>query len=121
MARVTAEEVAAICETSLSEEQVEAFIATATVIVDAYLEDEGLSDDLLEQIELWLAAHLLSARDPRVSEVAEQELRVRYASGRLGLGLDGTFYGQQVMLLDYTGRLRDLGQGRVRQASLRAL
>lgn len=110
-ARTTTTAVELIISTTLTDPQIQAFIDTATLIVDANLLDKGLSTDLLTQIETWLAAHLLSMRDQRTSERRIGDVWFTY-QGQTGLGLDATLYGQQVKLLDTSGTLASLGKRR---------
>ena len=103
-ARVEADEVKEIFETDLSDGQVNAFINTAHLLVAEEISNQGLSEDRLTEIEKYLAAHFSSLRDPRVS----RETTGGYSydvQGRTDLGLDATLYGQQVKLLDKSGRL----------------
>lgn len=107
MARVTGEEVKAILSTALSSEDLGPFIATAHTLVNVHLSalrDPRLSEDVLQEIELWLAAHFAAIRDPRVSEERVGDESFRY-QGQTGTGLDATTYGQQARLLDPTGAL----------------
>ena len=108
-ARATYAGVKDIIETSLTQGQVNAFINAANVMVTTLLSDADLSVTTLQQIETWLAAHLLSTRDMRASDEAIGGYRVKY-QGQTGLGLDATFYGQQVRLLDTSGKLANLGK-----------
>jgi len=103
MARVTDTEVFEIISTTLTD--IDTFIDQANLIVTAYLEDTGLSDAVLKEIERNVAAHLLSARDPRVKSEKVDVLSQSY-TGTFGSGLSSTAYGQAAMLLDSTGILR---------------
>lgn len=111
MARVTATEVKEIIDTSLTDAQINTMITAANLTVTKHLGDQGLSSDLLKEIERWLSAHFCHARDPREQEKSIDSTRVKF-QGQTGLGLDATFYGQQVKVLDPTGRLAKLGQKR---------
>jgi hypothetical protein len=85
------------------------FIDTANSLVTAKLGSSTLSDTVLEQIEMWLSAHLVAVRDQVPMEERIGEASVKYF-GKTGLGLDATMYGQTVKLLDTTGILLDLGK-----------
>jgi len=98
-----------IISTTLTEEQINAFINTAHHVVDANLSATGLDGDLLTDIELWLSAHFLAVRDQRASEERFTDYSVKY-QGQSGLGLQSTTYGQQVLALDFTGTLAAMGQ-----------
>lgn len=105
-ARVTDADVKLIFNTSIDDTT--PFINTANAMVNQYLVNKGLSDELLTQIECYLAAHLASLLDPRVESVKDDSYSVK-VQGRTGLGLDSTFYGQNVKLLDSTGTLTRVG------------
>lgn len=109
--RTTSTAVELIINTTLSDAQINAFITTASLIIDTNLADKGLSATLLTEIETWLAAHLLSMRDQRVSGKSIGDVSFSY-QGQTGLGLDATIYGQQVKLLDSSGTLASLGKRR---------
>lgn len=100
--RVTDSEVFEIIDTSLT--NIDPFINSASLIVDGYLLSKGLSDEILKQIELYIAAHLLSLKDPRTKSVRVDVLSESY-QGQWGLGLNGTSYGQTAILLDSSGTL----------------
>lgn len=107
-ARVTAEQVMEIISTTLSEAQVNAFINTAHLVVQTRLANKGLDPALLTEIELWLAAHFVSMRDPRKKAVRANNISITY-QGEFGVGLHATSYGQQAMALDPTGTLANAG------------
>lgn len=111
--RVTAAEVKEIIDTDLTATQVESFIPGANLIVTnmcGYAYDA----DVLKELERWLAAHLVSIRDPTKSafisqkaDTVEQKYQLTAASP---VGLATTRYGQQVLILDYLGKMADLGK-----------
>jgi hypothetical protein len=116
--RVNADEIKEILETELSDPTIEAFIGAANLIVTQNLGSSGLSTALLKEIERWLSAHLIaSSRERQVKSEAAGLAKVDYDS-KVGLGLDGTTYGQQVKLLDPTGLLTSIGK---RNASVFAI
>lgn len=106
MARTTAAEVQAILSETIAESTIEAFIAGATLLLDEVYEDETeLDDDLLEEIERWLTAHMITST---ISRMAKKEgaggASIEY-TGDWGKYLDGTPYGQMALSLDPTGKL----------------
>lgn len=108
--RTNAAAVKGIIDTKLDEPGVEPFVNTANLLVTQHLGDAGLSAEILTEIELWLAAHLVAVRDPRVADKAVDDLRISFEGrSRVGsldaVGLQTTSYGKQVYLLDSTGRL----------------
>lgn len=104
--RVTAAQVMEIISTSQSTAVVNAFINSAHAVVEANLAGD-LDETLLEQIELWMAAHFLSMKDQRKSAVKVGDLSVTY-QGQTGMGLKATLYGQQALSMDTTGKLASL-------------
>lgn len=102
MARVDDAGVKTILATSIDTTP---FIQTATLMVDTYLLNAGLSADLLTEIERWLAAHFACIRDPRLRESRADTVSVVTERGQAGTGLQATSYGQQVAMLDPTGNL----------------
>jgi hypothetical protein len=105
--RVTEAEVKAIIDTDLDSTAITPFITVANMIVTDRLADEGLTDELLKEIERWLSAHFVSIRDPRMLEEKAGQASAKYALGNPGnrQGISATPYGQQALLLDPTGRL----------------
>lgn len=104
-ARVTPEQVMDIISTSLTEGQINAMINTAHQVAEQHLSAQGLDEDLLTQIELWLSAHYVCMRDPQKDTVKVDEVQVKYHRGQAGTGLAGSVYGQQAVALDPTGSL----------------
>ncbi|ELZ00768.1 hypothetical protein [Natrialba asiatica] len=98
MTRINHYDVSEVLETDLSEAELEAFIADAHRVVEdrcvPYCDDEGI----LASIEMYLAAHLATSKDPRVSSVSHEGVDAE-------LGTDGDRYWHQAVLLDPTNRL----------------
>jgi len=104
--RVTDNEVKKILNTTI---ETTPFIATASLIVDETLADQGLSDARLKQIELYLSAHLACTMDPRLTNESVGDASNTYQTASAGgKGLDATTYGQHVKMLDTTGLLDTL-------------
>lgn len=80
MARVRHDEVVAIIDTDAGLEQVQAAIGDASTWVDAHLVGacSRLTDALLVVIEKYLAAHLLTARDPRLKSAKRGDVSETY-------------------------------------------
>lgn len=105
MSRVTAADVMLNFETSLSEDEIDGWIDTATVLVDDIEDVEPTTDpNRLEQIELALSRHFAHAQDPRVSSSTIGDSQKSY-QGETGLRIDATHYGQQAAMLDPTDTL----------------
>jgi hypothetical protein len=81
------------------------FIVAANLVVTERFATSGYSEARLQQLELWLAAHLACIADPRVVELDADGATATYEAGKLGMGLDSTRYGQQIKWLDYLGIL----------------
>jgi hypothetical protein len=124
MSRVSESEVKEIINTSLTDSEVTPFINAASNVVTAKCSSAGYSDDELLEIERWLAAHLISIREPTRSAVSRKQIGEASESYNLlsPVGnqsiLGGTPYGQQVLLLDYEGCLVDLGKRRTMIAGI---
>ena len=101
-----------IIDPELSDTIVEAYINSATRLIDTAFTDGVLGEEILTEIEMWLAAHMIaSTREQQTAEAKAGQTSVKY-QGQTGLGLDSTMYGQTVKILDTTQRLADLGKGR---------
>ncbi len=107
--RVTAEEVKQILHTTLSDASLDAFIRSADILIDTVYAESTVSDALKKQISLWLSAHFASARERQESEVEISGSRAKFG-GMFGKGLEFTQYGQQVLVLDPTGKFADIGK-----------
>lgn len=108
-ARVTDAEVKEVIETDLAD--LTAFITAANLTVNQHLTGLGLSTDLFKEIERWLAAHFVAMRERQVQSEGLLESNVTYG-GKYGMGLEFSQYGQQVMLLDHTGRLANASKNK---------
>ena len=109
--RTTALEVCAIIETDLTEDEILPFILPASALVDEHLADftPVINDDLLLQIETYLAAHFLSLFDPRASKEAADGVSFTY-EGKTDMALDASKYGQMAQVLDPSGKLKQLSK-----------
>jgi hypothetical protein len=95
--RTTEADVHAIIGTTVD---VVPFMITASLLVDTYLSSKGLSNALLREIERWWTAHLVSVRTtPALQSREIGDTVLRYATPKLGLGLQSTLYGQTVLTL----------------------
>jgi hypothetical protein len=106
MARTTPAEVKRIIDTDLTDDDVNAYISGATEIVTSILgTDTTISDELKCNIEMWLAAHLIaSTREQQIQSAGAGGAKVTY-QGQTGIGLNATLYGQQVLVMDTTGKM----------------
>lgn len=91
--------------------ELDPFIAAASSLVDIVAANASFSDDLLQQIETWLSAHIYTIRDPRTTSERAGPVSASYQSA-VALGLNTSHYGQMAMILDTSGTLRGLSLGR---------
>ena len=89
-------------------------ITAAGLIVEEEI-GTALSEAFKDEIKKWLAAHLAYQFKPEVRSSAMGSTRLLRRSERPGLGLESSRYGQQVLLLDSTGKLGKRGR---RQATV---
>ena len=119
--RTTVDKVIEILDdTSLEDAIIESFINGAYTFVTAQLSSKITNEDLLTEIERWVAAHMIaSTRERTAKEEQAGGAQIKY-TGQWGTGLDGTSYGQMAVMLDTTGTLAALVQ-RKGKASMRAI
>lgn len=110
MPHATETDVLEIIDTALTAAEVTPFLAAATALVTDVCAGSGYAEDLLLEIERWLAAHFLCLRDPRVVEEDLGIGRWKYEAGAApsAEGLRATRYGQQVLMLDYRGNFASI-------------
>jgi len=106
MARVKPSEVKQIIDTDLSNPNIDAFILSANITVTAILgTDTVITAAQLKEIERWLTAHLIASSKERQAHTEKADDASITYGGKTGKGLNSTTYGQQVMLLDTTGKM----------------
>lgn len=112
MARTTVDDIKAILDdTGLTDLQLGDYLTSANIYVTGNLSDKGLSDDVLTEIERWIAAHMVSITRERPAKEAEAGgARILY-TGEWGKGLENTSYGQMAIALDSTGTLKAISDG----------
>ena len=107
--RTTPDEVRLIMEeTTITDAVIDKFILGASALVDNVLgSDTTLSATLKEEIETWLTAHMIASTLERMPAKmgGGPSPEITY-TGRWDKGLDSTPYGQQVMTLDPTGKMK---------------
>lgn len=103
---VTDDQVKAIIDTA---RDTSPFIQNAELLVDEELADKGLSDDRLDLITLYLAAHFVCITEERGgirrSKLGDADESYVTPDGSKKEGLFITRYGQQAMMLDKSGTL----------------
>lgn len=108
--RVTASEVKKNFDTDLSDGEIDAWVNTATELVDEIAAaDSSIGSTRLEQIELALTRHFASAQDPRLESYNVGGSSGSY-QGETGMHINSTVYGQQAAALDPTGTLSGMGK-----------
>lgn len=101
---------------------IDRLIIVASDIVDNVFEsDTTASDTLLAELECWLTAHLIAStptfRTPSQEKVGDAEATY---TGKWGLNLQSTPYGQAVLTMDYTGKMAKLGMRTVRILAIKS-
>ena len=86
---------------------IDSLILSATALLaKIFADDTDIDDTILTEIERWFVAHMIatgiqrSTKDEKVGEAS-----VSY-TGYWSKGLESTPYGQMVMTLDFTGRMK---------------
>lgn len=108
MARVTVDDVEEIFDNSDSI-PLGAFITGANLIVTKNLSGTILVSDELVEIERWLSAHMAAMRIRQEDSIKVSSAQAKF-TGKYGMRLSSTQYGQMVLVLDRTGILASLGQ-----------
>ncbi len=109
-ARVTADGVKTVIETSIKDEDVTAhMIHTANLFVDTHLLSENHSEPILTEIEKYLAAHLVALTEEKggVTRSKMGDADESYANV-FDTGFRSTRYGQMAITLDTSGVLARL-------------
>lgn len=113
--RVTEAEVLEILPagTSLVEATVLPFATSANTFVTANLGDKSLSDDLLKEIERWIAAHMIAmSKEQQIKEAGAGGAVVKY-TGYWSYKLLATNYGQVAVSLDTSKTLEAIAKGKL--------
>lgn len=111
MARITEEDVLSIMDNDLTEGSIEPYVISANVFVTQHLGGK-LSDDVLKEVERWIAAHMVATtKDRQIKETGADNAYIKY-TGYWSEGLNATSYGQMAIALDSTGTLALLAKGK---------
>lgn len=116
MPRTTEAAVQAIIEVDASI-SLTPFIEVANNMVTRVCTDSDYDDDTLELIERWLAAHFYAIRDMRSANEKAGSVGQAFQY-RVDLNLANTMYGQQAMMIDTEGSLREVSDGKPRRATM---
>ena len=110
--RVDYDDVKAIMDNcTTADATVTIFITTANAIINkVFANDTTMTEDLLTEMEKWLAAHLISSTVFRTtSEEKLGDASLKY-TGEWGKKLESTPYGQMVLILDSSGLMANAGK-----------
>jgi len=118
--RTTIADVTLIMKSVPADAAVTKFIESASLMVDEILgSDTTLEDTLKEDIECWLTAHLIACTLKRMpAKAGAGGASIEYM-GKSAMGLETTPYGQMVLAMDTTGKMRDQVSGK--RASITAV
>ena len=97
----------------MTDPEATSFIFTAHVLIVTMLDGYSLPDELLVEIEKYLAAHYGTLAYPSIQR---ERLAVMATTivAKIGLGLQNTRYGQAAISLDPTGVLQEISDGKQR-------
>lgn len=104
MARIAPKDVSEILQTELDVADLSAFIEDAHIVVNRRCKPFTENESALADVETYLAAHLATAKEPRVSSTSGAVTQVK-------LDTDADRYWNRAMLLDPTGRLNTPHRG----------
>lgn len=96
-----------IVPTKLSDTALTAIIATANRLVDSCITPKGVAAATLEDIETYLAAHIVTVTEPKGKSVRSSGFTVSY-EGAFGEKFKSSRFGQLALALDPTGCLEAL-------------
>ncbi len=102
--RVLPADIREILDTELSDASLRAFISAANMTINRILLNSTYTEDELFEIERWLSAHFAVSREKPVSSESALGASESYSIS-VAMGLDGSFYGQQVKILETEGIL----------------
>jgi len=97
-------------------------ISTANAVSDGPLADQSLTESILTQIELYLAAHYCSLREPQIFEEEwggrDSIAKEKRSKANVGIGFNATWFGQQAISLDTSGVLAEMSTTNKKQAGI---
>lgn len=108
MATATVDEVRAIIDTNIEDDNIESYIDSASSLLSIWFSGVTASQELLTELEKWVAAHLIAmTKERQAKEEGAGGAYIRYA-GVFGTGLKTTSYGQTAIEIDTTNTLRSV-------------
>ena len=102
----TVEKVREILDSTLDDANITAYITAAGLYLDTIFTGQDISEDLRNEIERWVTAHLISVSKERQWEEVDAGTASEKFTGKYEMGLSMTSYGQTAILLDTTGELQ---------------
>ena len=110
-ARVSTAEVKLIMDGCTTDSAtISAIIDAATLVIDIISTRATFGDDVLKEMEKYLAAHIIASTVFRsTSDEKVGDASVKY-TGQWGKRLESTPYGQVLLILDTTGTIASLGK-----------
>lgn len=118
MARTTVGSVKVIIDTGIDDVDISAFIGDANTIINDRLSGENIDEGIMTMLEKYLTAHLIAiSRERQAKDEKVGDVSVKYA-GDFGKFLEQTSFGQQVLSLDPTGKMRAASK---RKASIKSI
>lgn len=106
----TIDDVKNIIDTDLTDQEIQAILDTVGRMMDVVFADCNLPDEVYNDIQAYLTAHIIaSTKERQASEEEAGTAKVKY-TGKFGEGLKSTSYGQIALLLDTCGKLGNLGK-----------
>jgi len=114
--RVTAADVKAIMDgCTVEDDIIEGLITSANALLSKVFEDDTeMTETILTEIERQLAAHFVASgiqRSTSRERVGDGEI---FYTGKWDENLKSTPYGQNALILDFTGKLSRLGKQKIR-------
>jgi len=115
-ARVSSDQVKEVIETSLSDATVlGSMINTANIYVDTHLLNAGHAANILERIELYLAAHIVALTEERGAlKGGKFGDASEFLADVFDDGFRSTRFGQMAITLDTSGTLASLGRANMK-------
>lgn len=110
ISKVASSEVRRVIDTRLEDDQVNAAIDTAHLIIIEQLTNQGMSDDRLERIEVYLAAHFVAVNDQQIKTETFGGSTTSYQGRTYEESLLGSKHGQTAIDLDQSGILSQIGK-----------
>lgn len=104
MPRVAPHDVSEILETDLDSAELSTFISDAHSVVNQRCADHTDDEGALADVETYVAAHLATAKDPRVGTASHESVEVEYE-------VNADRYWRQAVLVDPTGRIDTPNRG----------